>query len=68
MFYARIFLSGGSDAVKAKWAEVKQMKDPRLDAKAHRHGPVYWIWMAVIIALCFLAVPEARQELLDWLR
>jgi hypothetical protein len=68
MFYARIWLRGGADGVKSHWAKVRQMKDPRLDAKAQRRRPMFWVFLLILIAFSVLSVPDVRQSLLALFR
>lgn len=65
-FYIKICMQGGVTAVKAKFAQVREMKDPRLD-KTHQRGLKFWITIAVILIVVLLSEPDTRQSLLGLL-
>ena len=67
-FYLIIWMRGGTEAVKARWASAKQMKIRNPREKGYRRGAIYWITIAVLLTFSLLSNPDIRQFLLGWLR
>jgi hypothetical protein len=61
--YLTLWMRGGTQAIKDRWATAMQMKDPRLSKQQYHKSPIFWGAIVLTVAITLLSDPEARQFL-----